>query len=205
MPWRQTRSTAAMARRSWPCTPNPPALATACPGIADSPARQTLCEAEDEDAWRTRLPREHGAFWGWLQEQDVPTLLSLMAVCVARATNAGPSTWTTPEGSQCIVAQVAMAAGLDMRTCWTATGDSYLGRMPKALIVDAVRKGACGRADRRQQEADNGRRRRVASGRNRLASFYPARFESELSRGLWRHRRPDHPGNADRCRVALLL
>ena len=51
-------------------------------------ARQTLCEAED--TWRTRLPREHGAFWEWLQDQDVPTLLSLMAVCVARATNAGP-------------------------------------------------------------------------------------------------------------------
>ena len=118
----------------------PPALAAACPGIADSPARQTLCEAED--AWRARLPREHGAFWGWLQDQDVPTLLSLMAVCVARATNAGPRTWTTPEGSQCIAAQVATAAGLDMRTCWTATKDSYFGRVPKALIVEAVREGA---------------------------------------------------------------
>ena len=122
----------------------PPALAAACPGIADSPARQTLCETED--AWRTRLPREHGAFWGWLQDQDVPTLLSLMAVCVARATNAGPRTWTTPEGSQCIAAQVATAAGLDMRTCWTATKDSYLGRVPKALIVEAVREGAGARA-----------------------------------------------------------
>ena len=122
----------------------PPALAAACPGIADSPARQTMDEAED--AWRTRLPREHGAFWGWLQDQDVPTLLSLMAVCVARATNAGPRTWTTPEGSQCIAAQVAMAAGLDMRTSWTVTRDSYLGRVPKALIVEAVREGAGVRA-----------------------------------------------------------
>ena len=122
----------------------PPALAAACPGIADSPARQILCEAED--AWRTRLPREHGAFWAWLQDQDVPTLLSLMAVCVARATNAGVRTWTTPEGSQCVAAQVATAAGLDMRTCWTATKDSYLGRVPKALIVEAVREGAGVRA-----------------------------------------------------------
>ena len=122
----------------------PPALAAACPGIADSPARQTLCETED--AWRTRLPREHGAFWGWLQDQDVPTLLSLMAVCVARATNAGVRTWTTPEGSQCIAAQVATASGLDMRKCWTATKDSYLGRVPKALIVEAVREGARARA-----------------------------------------------------------
>ena len=121
-----------------------PALPATCPGIADSPSRQTM--SETEDAWRTRLPREHGAFWGWLQDQDVPTLLGLMAVCVARASNAGPRTWTTPEGSQCIAAQVATAAGLDRRTCWTATKGSYLGRVPKALIVEAVRGGAGERA-----------------------------------------------------------
>ena len=33
-----------------------------------------------------------------------------------------------------------------MRTCWTATKDSYLGRVPKALIVDAVQEGAGARA-----------------------------------------------------------
>ncbi len=76
----------------------------------------------------------------------MPTLLSLMAVCVARATNAGPRTWTTLEGSQCIAAQVAGAAGLGMRTCWTATKDSYLACVPKALIVEAVREGAGARA-----------------------------------------------------------
>lgn len=97
--------------------------------------------SETEDAWRTRLPREHGAFWGWLQGQDVPTLLSLMAVCTTRTVNAGPRTWTTPDGSQCIAAQVVSAARLDIRTCWTATKDSYLGRVPKALIVDAVQEG----------------------------------------------------------------
>jgi hypothetical protein len=48
--------------------------------------------------------------------------------------------------SQCIAAQVATAAGLDMRMCWTATKDSYLSRVPKALIVDAVRQGAGMRA-----------------------------------------------------------
>ena len=58
----------------------------------------------------------------------------------------GSQTLTTPEGSQCTAAQVARAAGLDMWTCWTATKDSYLGRVPKALIVKAVREGAGTRA-----------------------------------------------------------
>lgn len=117
----------------------PPALAAAYPSLGDSPARQAMTEAED--AWRSRLPQEHGALWGWLQDQDAPTLLGLLAVCVARAANAGSRTWTTPEGSQCIAAQVATAAELDMRQCWTPTKDSYLGRVPKALILDAVREG----------------------------------------------------------------
>ena len=29
-----------------------------------------------------------------------------------------------------------------MRECWTATAEGYLGRVPKALILDAVREGA---------------------------------------------------------------
>ncbi len=119
---------------------NPPALASACPGIADSPARQAMAAAEG--AWRTRLPQEHGALWGWLQDQDAAALLGLLAVCVARTANAGRRAWTTPEGSACVAAQVAAAAGLDMRQCWTATKESYLGRVPKALILEAVREGA---------------------------------------------------------------
>ena len=118
----------------------PPALASACPGIADSPARQAMATAED--GWRTRLPQEHVALWEWLQDQDAAALLGLLAVCVARTANAGGRTWTTPEGSRCIAAQVATAAGLDMRQYWTATKESYLGRVPKALIQDAVREGA---------------------------------------------------------------
>ncbi len=39
----------------------PPALASACPGIGDSPARRAMTAAED--AWRARLPNEHGAWW----------------------------------------------------------------------------------------------------------------------------------------------
>ena len=70
------------------------------------------------------------------------TLVGLLALMVARTASAGSRDWTTPEGEQCVAAQVATAAGLDMRTCWTATKDSYLSRVPKALIVEAVSEGA---------------------------------------------------------------
>jgi len=121
-------------------TSYPPNLAAACPGIADSPARQAVTGAEAD--WRGQLPEREADLWAWLQEQDTPALLGLLAVCVARTADAGRADWTTPHGAGCIQAQAATAAGLDMRHCWTATKESYLSRVPKALILDAVREGA---------------------------------------------------------------
>jgi len=119
-------------------TSYPPNLAAACPGIADSPARQAMAQAEAD--WRGRLPEMQPDLWAWLQEQDTPALLGLLAVCVARTADAGRADWTKAHGA--IQARVAAAAGLDMRGCWTATRDGYLDRVPKALILDAVREGA---------------------------------------------------------------
>ncbi len=121
-------------------TSHPPNLAAACPGIADSPARQAVAQAEAD--WRGRLPEREADLWAWLGEQDTPTLLGLLAVCVARAADAGRADWTTPHGAGTIQTRAATAAGLDMRGCWTATREGYLGRVPKALILDAVRDGA---------------------------------------------------------------
>ena len=63
-------------------TSYPPNLASACPSIADSPARQVLAQAEAD--WRGRLPEMQPGLWAWLEGQDTPTLLGLLAVCVAR-------------------------------------------------------------------------------------------------------------------------
>lgn len=41
---------------------------------------------------------------------------------------------------------LATAAGLDMRDHWTATEDSYLGRVTKARILEAVTEGVSAEA-----------------------------------------------------------
>ena len=69
----------------------------------------------------------------------MPTLHALVAVCVGRVSDAGGGDWTDARHT---AAQVAQAAGLDMRQWWTATRDSYLGRVTKAGIMAAVRDGA---------------------------------------------------------------
>ena len=104
---------------------------------AGSPARQAITAAEDEQ--RAKLPNDQAALWGWLQSQDVPVLHALIAVCVGRVSDAGGGDWTDARHT---AAQVAQAAGLDMRQWWTATRDSYLGRVTKAGIMAAVRDGA---------------------------------------------------------------
>jgi ParB family chromosome partitioning protein len=120
-------------------TTYPPALAAACPSISDSPARKALDTVEAE--MRGTLPGEHGKLWGWLQNQEMPALLALLAICVARCAHAGGADWTGGQASGSVAVQVAQAAGLDMRTWWQPTVESYLGRVPKALILEAVRDG----------------------------------------------------------------
>ena len=110
------------------------------PGLPDSPARQAIVRAEAEQ--RGKLPGRHAELWAWLEGQDVPALLALLAVCVARVSGAGREDWTTEAGARTTAARVAVAASLDMRRWWTATRDSYLDRVTKALITDAVREGA---------------------------------------------------------------
>lgn len=137
----------------------------------DCPARQAIRAAEDEQ--RAKLPNDHAGLWGWLREQDVPTLHALIAVCVGRVADAGNGDWTDARHGS---AQVAAAAGLDMRRWWTATADSYLGRVTKAGILAAVREGAGPDAAHRIQDM---RKEAMAANAEALLSgkgWLPARL-----------------------------
>ncbi|MHB0670988.1 hypothetical protein ACX4MW_16460, partial [Roseomonas mucosa] len=119
---------------------HPPAFAGVA-GLADSPVRRRVEEAEAEQ--RARLPAERRGLWEWLSGQDEAALLRLLAVLVARVVDAGAGDWTAPGDT--VAAGVAAAAGLDMRRRWSATPASYLTRVPKAAILAAVREGAARR------------------------------------------------------------
>ncbi|MGG5811661.1 ParB N-terminal domain-containing protein [Falsiroseomonas sp. CW058] len=123
---------------------HPPAFAGMA-GLADSPARRRVEEAEAEQ--RGRLPADRRGLWAWLAGQDEASLLRLLAVLVARVADAGAGDWTAPGDT--VAAGVASAAGLDMRRWWSATPASYLARVPKAAILAAVREGAGEDAARR--------------------------------------------------------
>ena len=132
-------------------TAYPPSLGVACPTIGDSPAQAVLSEAEV--AWRARLPAHHADLWAWLTEADDAVRSDLLAFLVARVSDAGRGDWTGERARPGVAHRVATAAGLDMRRWWTATPEAYLGRVTKALIVEAVEEGAGAEAAEPLREA----------------------------------------------------
>lgn len=126
-------------------TTHGPDLRQACPGIHHTRAGERL--ADDRAAWTERLPKDRGDLWTWIAVQDTATVTALLAYCVAMAADAGHAEWS--DGRPGPHAALASAAGLDMRAWWQADRESYLGRVPKAAILAAVREGAGGDAARR--------------------------------------------------------
>jgi ParB family transcriptional regulator, chromosome partitioning protein len=84
--------------------------------------------------WEAALPKDGAALLGWVLSQDREVVLRLLAFLVA-------STVTGVEGTErdsCAMDGLATALGLDMRRWWQATGQSYLGHVSKARILEVV-------------------------------------------------------------------
>lgn len=120
-------------------------LRQACPGIHHTRAGERL--ADDRAAWTEQLPKKRDDLWTWIAAQDTATVVALLAYCVATAADAGHAEWG--DGQPGPHAALASTAGLDMRAWWQADRESYLGRVPKATILAAVREGAGDDAARR--------------------------------------------------------
>lgn len=99
-------------------------------GIDESKATAQL--AERRTAWAACLPQEAEGLWAWLAAQDSGTLTGLLASCLA-------GTLEARRGS--LHDRLATALGLDMAAWWQPTAESYFGRVPKPLILEAVREG----------------------------------------------------------------
>lgn len=115
------------------------ALLQIAPATADSPAHKSMQAAVD--AWRARLPSEPEGLMAYLLEQSCETLQELLVLCVALTAHALHGT------AHAKPAQVlAGAAALDMADWWEATGASYLSRVSKAQIAEALAEAGQGDA-----------------------------------------------------------
>ncbi len=109
------------------------------PGLRDAAIAAQL-EARHQSL-AARLPREAGALWEALLELDGESRLGLFAHCVALTVNAVHEAWNRRPRQLAHADRLAQAVQLDMAVAgWTPTVDSYLGRVTKARILQAVRE-----------------------------------------------------------------
>ena len=115
-------------------------MAGSAKGIEDTPAAQAL--ADRHDRWRQRLPEAAEGLWGWLVGQDAAVRHDLLAHCAAYAVDAVERSYGEAITRRFAHAdQLAAAVGLDMTEWWKPTAASYLGRVSKARILEAVSEG----------------------------------------------------------------
>lgn len=107
-------------------------LSTWAPDLAESRAEKVMQQAMQEA--RDMLPGEVGELLPWLLTQPLDTLLQLLTLCAALSLNA-----INGNGKQATTAPIASAVMLNMADWWEATEASYLGAVPKSLIVEALK------------------------------------------------------------------
>jgi ParB family chromosome partitioning protein len=109
------------------------------PGLADSASAKAI-EAR-HDRWATLLPQDEAQLWDSLVMLDRDSQAALFAHCASLSVNAVHEPWNRDPRRLAHADTLARAVKLDMAGAgWTPTIDNYLGRVPKARILEAVRE-----------------------------------------------------------------
>ena len=122
-------------------------LASHADGIEDTPLAARANEARE--AWAERMPRDVADLWAFIVGLDDEKRLALLAHCASRTVNALRLPWERKPRSLQTADRLASALALDVAKDWTPAVDSYLGRVTKAHIVEAVTEGVSEDAARR--------------------------------------------------------
>jgi ParB family chromosome partitioning protein len=108
------------------------------PGIAETRAGRNI--AERHERWAVRLPKAAEDLWGFVVGLSATDLLDLLAHCASQTVNAVRTSFDRKPGAWAHADRLAEAVDLDMSGYWSATVGSYLGRVTKARIGEAVRE-----------------------------------------------------------------
>ncbi|PWB83697.1 MAG: chromosome partitioning protein ParB [Methylocystaceae bacterium] len=113
-------------------------LASHADGVADTPAAKAL--ADRHAGWASDMPRDVADLWAFVAGLDHASLMALLAHCAALTVNAVRVPWEQKPNARATAEKLASAVTLDMAAQWTATVQSYLGRVTKVHILNAVRE-----------------------------------------------------------------
>ena len=108
------------------------------PGIDDTRAGRSI--AERHERWAVRLPKAADDLWTFVQALAATDLLDLLAHCASLTVNAVRTPFDRKPGAWAHADRLTQAVDLDMTGYWSPTVASYLGRVTKARIGEAVRE-----------------------------------------------------------------
>ena len=110
---------------------------TQAPGLNDSASAEAIRVRHDD--WAKALPKESADLWDALQAWDTDRRSGLFAHVVSLSVNAVLEAWNRRPRALVHADRLAQAVDLDMATAgWKPTMDNFLGRVPKARILQAV-------------------------------------------------------------------
>jgi ParB family chromosome partitioning protein len=116
-------------------------------GIDDTRAGRAV--AERHAAWASRVPKAADDLWAFVLGLTVTDLLDLLAHCASLTVNGVRAPFDRKPGAWAHAERLAEAVDLDMTGYWSPTVGSYLGRVTKARIGEAVREAVSDEAAER--------------------------------------------------------
>jgi ParB family transcriptional regulator, chromosome partitioning protein len=119
-------------------------LAAHADGIEDTAAGKAW--ADRHANWARQMPRDVTGLWTFVGELDHDSRMALFAHCIALTVNAVKLPWERRSRTQATADKLAEAVSLDMTGYWRPTVRTYLGRITKARILEAVRDGVSAEA-----------------------------------------------------------
>ncbi|MBF2717710.1 ParB N-terminal domain-containing protein [Agrobacterium vitis] len=106
-------------------------------GIEDMAAAKML--ADRHAGWASDMPHNVADLWDFIAGLDPVSVMALFAHCASLAVNALKLPWEqNKRRAHATADKLATALELDMSQHWTPTVRSYLGRVTKAHILEAV-------------------------------------------------------------------
>ncbi|WP_050420637.1 ParB/RepB/Spo0J family partition protein [Bradyrhizobium tropiciagri] len=114
-------------------------LAVHAVGIEDTGAGKAWSDRHAN--WARQMPRDPSKLWEFVAELDQDSRMSLFAHCAALTVNAVKLPFDRRPRALAVARHLAEAVALDMTGYWRPTVGSYLGRVTKAGILEAVREG----------------------------------------------------------------
>ena len=110
---------------------------TQAPGLNDSAAAEAI--RMRHESWAKALPKETAELWAALEGWDADSRSALFAHVVSLSVNAVQEAWNRRPRALAHADRLAQAVDLDMAAAgWRPTVDTFLGRVTKARILQAV-------------------------------------------------------------------